>query len=636
MRFLAGRFPLLLLLLLSFSAVAQPAMTPEGIRQPRILILLDGSSSMLQSWSKDQIRFKAAGKVITSLIDSIYRVNNQVEFALRVYGHQHPAQENNCTDTRQEVMFSKNNLTQMSLRLEYLHPIGVSPIAYSLKEAVTNDLVDDTRNAYSIILITDGGESCGGDICGVVESMLARKIFFKPYIISLVDNAPLRSQYACLGTYLQVSKESEMAPAINAIVDAYRPLLVLPIMTPTKPVAPVAANPAVRTIEIPAWIPAPVSGLSTLPVVIRGGLARSFRYNPLPRRIPVPAVTFPKLPPPEQVAVTNLPPKSDPPRPVAVTPAPVTPKPEPVKPPVATVVKPPVATPPKDTAKTSVVMKALPPAANTAPKTQPAKPAIPPAPKDAPFTMSTEDAKETITEIYFTDGHGRFYKTTPQLQLTDASGKVVKQFWRTIDPNGNPDPQQLPPGTYNLRIAGRGNSLMRNMVIQPNKRNKILVTVTNGSLIFRYEDAPNRPMAEFDAIVNSRDEPGPAVRQHCDAELPYPPGNYHIEVNTMPISRFNADIEFGSVTEIQIKQPGFVQVMNSNNVGRVSFYYQLGDRYVKFHTLNVTGSADAQKLRLLPGPYEVHWVKNPNMPYPAETVQKFYVKSNMLTEIELH
>src|SRR5207245_1578115 len=113
MRFLVRRLPLLVFLFLSFPSFAQPAITPEGMKQPRILILLDGSSSMLQPWGKDLVRFSAAGKVVLSLMDSIYKVNNQVEFGLRVYGHQSPAQENNCTDTRQEVMFSKNNLTQM-------------------------------------------------------------------------------------------------------------------------------------------------------------------------------------------------------------------------------------------------------------------------------------------------------------------------------------------------------------------------------------------------------------------------------------------------------------------------------------------------------------------------------------------
>src|ERR1700760_1328748 len=72
------------------------------IQQSRILILLDRSSSMVNNWSGNEARYQAADKIILQLIDSIHRVNDQVEFSLRVFGHQHVAQENNCFDTRNE------------------------------------------------------------------------------------------------------------------------------------------------------------------------------------------------------------------------------------------------------------------------------------------------------------------------------------------------------------------------------------------------------------------------------------------------------------------------------------------------------------------------------------------------------
>jgi len=171
-------FFFLLFIALSLSASAQQPVNPDGLRQPRILILLDGSSSMVQPWGKNSQRFTAASTVITSLMDSIYKVNGSVEFALRVYGHQSSVDQHDCYDTQLEVPFSKNNRTQMMLRLANIKPVGVSPIAYSLKQAALKDLVNEVRNAYSIILITDGGESCGGDICDVVKTLIANKVFF--------------------------------------------------------------------------------------------------------------------------------------------------------------------------------------------------------------------------------------------------------------------------------------------------------------------------------------------------------------------------------------------------------------------------------------------------------------------------
>jgi hypothetical protein len=298
-------------------------------------------------------------------------------------------------------------------------------------------------------------------------------------------------------------------------------------------------------------------------------------------------------------------------------------------------------TPPKnDTGRTSIVIKRIdPPLAPAPPKPAKGVP-VPPRPADKPnevtFTSETEDAKETSLAILFTDGRGKFYASTPQLQLTDAvTGRLVKQFYRTIDAAGNPDPQTVPPGIYNLLVAGRSNMLMRRIVVEKDKKNKIIVKVSHGSLRFRYENAPDRPITEFDAIVNIRFEPGPTVKQPCTAELQYVPGNYYIEINTLPVSRFNTDIDFGAITEIQIPEPGYVQFTNKNPLGVISLYTPLGNKFVRFHGLRITGNPDDQKLRLRPGTYEVHWVKNPSAPFAMETIERFVVKSNSLTEVEL-
>ncbi len=762
---------LLTFLLLGIAAQAQPA-AGDGTRQPRILLLLDGSSSMLQPWNST-IRFKAAARVIAALMDSIYSVNAGVEFGLRVYGHQTASQFNDCLDSRQEVMFSKNNATQMSLRLASLRPFGVSPIAYSLKEAAENDLIDEVRNAYSVILITDGGESCGGDICDVVKNLIERKIFFKPYILSLVDYAPLKDQYACLGTYLQVANEKEIGTAIHRIVDAYRPLLSMPIMAvklDTPPVTPKPGATTPVTAGVPAWTPdrtpmallinpvrrprylsvsrpvprprlldlprqapvrapeplavrtpeAPMARLAAIsarrrlpatmrrPAPARLAISRSVSVRPpepLPVRTPEAALARITRPPaPRPFRTVSRPPsprrlniartvtvRAPEPEPVRIPeaalarvrrsaalrplrisqsrPAPrrlTIPRPElvaaskpepvvapPVAPPVTQPVKPPVvrrdtvaavkppATPPAtqrpDTVKTSIVIRTIDKPKVDVPKGKPApKPPVSNKPKEMEFTSQTEDAKETSLAILFTDGRGKFYASTPQLQLTDAvTGKVIKQFYRTVDPSGNPDPQVIPPGTYNLLVVGRSNMLMRRIVVEKDKMNKVIVKVSNGSLRFRYEDAPDRPVTEFDAIVNIRFEPGPTVKQRCTAELEYAPGNYYIEINTMPVSRFNTDIDFGAITEIQIPEPGYVQFTNTAPRGNVSLFTPLGNKFVRFHGLRITGNPDDQRLRLRPGAYEVRWVKNPNMPFATETIERFQVRSNSVTEIEL-
>lgn len=679
--------------MLGLSALQTSAQIKNtAFRQPRILLIVDASSSMLQPWVDKEMRFHVAGRIVGGLMDSIYAVNPNVEFGLRVYGHQSPAQNNDCFDSRDEVMYSKNNWTQMQLRLASIQPFGVSPIAYSLSEAARGDLLDVAHNAYSIILITDGGESCGGNICDVVKKLIADRIYFKPYIIGLVDYAPLKDQYNCLGNYLTVAKEKDIEPAIEKIVADYRPILSMPIKVeepkPAVPKAPEKAKPIVvdvvkpapividtpkppirrvpetaatriaspRPATIPTKVTAPILSRAPKPVVDQ--IARAPRERellPFPlkngslHRLPF-ALTGGRVVRPSLLDRPTAFVKKDSVRqaqpivsisgtntikPVAVSAAAPVVSPNSLPIPKAVVKKDSVAQAPIPQ-KPQISIRPMEPVKSTV-KVNPVPRAVSDTkPIESGYSVKTEDAKETSLAILFTDGHGKFYASTPQLQLLDAAtGKLIKQFYRTVDAAGNPDPQIIPAGTYNLLVVGRTNILMRSIKVEANKKNSVLVKVNNGTLRFRYAGAPERPVEEFDAIVNIRFEPGPTIRQRCTQELDYPPGNYYIEVNTMPISRFNTDIDFGSMTEIQIPQSGYVQFTNTNAIGTIGLYTPLGNKYVKFHSLNINGNQADQRLRLKPGPYEVHWVKNPNLPYSSEEVLRFKVESNSITDVNL-
>lgn len=675
---------ILLLLFALCAGAIQAQVRADNTRQPRILLIVDASSSMLQPWGEHDIRFQVASRIVAGLMDSIYAVNAGVEFGLRVYGHQSPAQNNDCYDSKEEVMFSKNNWTQMQLRLASIKPFGVSPIAYSLSEAAQNDLADAVHNAYSIILITDGGESCGGNICDVVKKLIENKIYFKPYIIGLVDYAPLKDQYKCLGKYLQVVNEQDIAPAIDKIVEDYRPLLRLPIMVekekPTAVKVAPRAEPIIASVpkpepiknrtpekEVPKVGVAPVNNIPTkvtapiitaapkpivaavskppkeiqmLPFPLKNGSLHRLpfalrRYTPSASAPINRALAFVKKDSVRQIQTTAAIAPKDVVKPVPVNSSAPLAKTTDIKIPKPIVKKDSIIAPPPPQ-KATVVMRPMEPIKSTV-KINPAPNRIENTkPVETGYTVKTEDAKETSLAILFTDGHGKFYASTPQLQLLDAAtGKLVKQFYRTVDASGNPDPQILPAGNYNLLVVGRTNMLMRSIKVEANKKNSVIVKVTNGTLRFRYAGAPNRAVDEFDAIVNIRFEPGPTIRQRCTQELDYPPGNYYIEVNTLPVSRFNTDIDFGSTTEIQLPQSGYVQFGNENAIGAVQLYTPLGNKFVRFHGLNITGNLAEQRLRLRPGPYEVHWIRNPKVPFASEEVVKFKVESNSITEVYL-
>ena len=165
---------------------------------------MDASSSMSYNWNPTNTRFQVASNILLNIIDSIYSINNEVEFAVRAYGTQYSAQEKNCYDTKLEVPFNYQNVSQIKTRLQYIRPYGFSPIAYSLQQASENELNNSAVYDYSIIFITDGGESCNGDICNVFNNLLKNKISIKPYVIGLDKNEKLKNYYECLGNFIEV------------------------------------------------------------------------------------------------------------------------------------------------------------------------------------------------------------------------------------------------------------------------------------------------------------------------------------------------------------------------------------------------------------------------------------------------
>jgi hypothetical protein len=633
----------------------------------RILFLLDASSSMGNNWADDHSRFQTAGRIVNTIVDSIHKVNPDVAFAIRVFGNQFPAQEKNCFDSRLEVEFNLGNDEQIKARLKYLTPRGYSPIAWSLQQAAEQDFKEDDHYSYSIILITDGGESCGGDICATVTNLLDKKISFKPYILSLIDYAPLKLEYACLGKYLTVATEKDIIPAVRTIINDNRKILTIKVAD-YHPITIAAGTPKVSKVVVPTVafkqekeepkVVVPEKVIETpkpKPVVVTP------KPDPVvPKPKPEPVVAKVDPPAPKKVVthldlmymktqvprmnllftiaeatpvlvpkLTNIKiniPGLEPEVPAAViSAADKKPAPTGVIPESKPVVKPVVATKP-------VIVE--PTAAITKPKVIAAKKPENKTDVNMVYTSTVQDSKESTVQIYFTNGRGKFYRTEPKLVFTDSKTKAeVKNIFRNLE-GGEPAPIKMAPGTYDLKIPGT-KSKATGIVIEPGKNKKVYITVGNGSLEFYYPSAPNRPVKEYTALVSKRFEPGPVVKMACDTTLPFEPANYHIEINTLPQMILNVDLDFYSTKVMSIPEAGTVQITNLTAKGKVQFWYQHGDAYEPFHEMNIMGNAATQKVDFLPGLYQVRYFNGARTPLSKAEIIFFRVKSNMTTSLEL-
>jgi hypothetical protein len=273
------------------------------------------------------------------------------------------------------------------------------------------------------------------------------------------------------------------------------------------------------------------------------------------------------------------------------------------------------------------VSGSLKPKASTPPKSN-----IPEDREEAPFTSTVTPASKSTVQLYFTNGKGNFYNTTPRIIVLDArTGAEFKRFYRMMNVANEPEPQELPPGTYTFTFERNQSLFVSNVVINENENRKVNITITNGNLKFEYEGALTRPVKEYTALVKRNFVSGAVVEQKCNEAHSYEPGNYHIEINTLPPSIRNIDLDFGATYYIRLYEAGYVQFTNLMPMGKVSLYYQLGDSFSKFYILDINGNAESQKLRLQPGPYQVRYRDGAK----GEITLRFQVKSNATTEVEL-
>ena len=207
----------LFLIIISFqnTSSAQRAETSSENKLTRILIIFDCSNSMFGIWESDS-KFNIAKRLVVQMVDSLSREQN-VQLALRCYGHQKQYPPQDCDDTKLEVPFAKDNAWLIKSKLNKLSPSGTTPIALSL-EACAKDFPD--RNARNVVLlITDGKEECGGDPCAISAALQSKGIVLRPFIVGVGKMDPdITASFNCIGNYYDASSESSFKQVLKVII----------------------------------------------------------------------------------------------------------------------------------------------------------------------------------------------------------------------------------------------------------------------------------------------------------------------------------------------------------------------------------------------------------------------------------
>jgi len=120
-------------------------------------IVVDASNSM---WG--QIDGRSKMEIAKTTLEEVsYWLPEDLDLALRAYGNTSSSDKNNCADSSLLVPFGERNREYVRHAIAGLRPTGQTPIAYALNQAAGD--FDSLQSDRTLVLVSDGIESCGGD-----------------------------------------------------------------------------------------------------------------------------------------------------------------------------------------------------------------------------------------------------------------------------------------------------------------------------------------------------------------------------------------------------------------------------------------------------------------------------------------
>jgi len=141
---------------------------------PEIMFIVDSSGSM-QGKIEGRMKLDVAREVLLAVVPELPA---DVRLGLAAYGHR---RKNDCQDVEILIPPGSNEKQELIARVNALAPMGMTPIALALSTVAEN--LKSRKAETTIVLLTDGLESCGGDPRGVVEKMKQEGLLFILYVV---------------------------------------------------------------------------------------------------------------------------------------------------------------------------------------------------------------------------------------------------------------------------------------------------------------------------------------------------------------------------------------------------------------------------------------------------------------------
>ncbi|MEA1922723.1 MAG: VWA domain-containing protein, partial [Pseudomonadota bacterium] len=180
---------------------------------PEMMFIIDASGSM---WSKTgtQTRMDTAKQVMNEIIPSIPA---EVRVGLTAYGHN---RKGDCNDIETLIPPGSDDRDGLLQRVMALSPKGMTPMAAAI-ENVANQL-KNKETETTIVLLSDGEETCHDSPCAAVKSLKDSGIKFILHVVGFGVNSKQKEQLSCMaeaggGAYFGAANYSSLLAAFKTV-----------------------------------------------------------------------------------------------------------------------------------------------------------------------------------------------------------------------------------------------------------------------------------------------------------------------------------------------------------------------------------------------------------------------------------
>ena len=200
--------------LLATSALAAVGLYAAGPAQPKTMLVLDASGSMWgQIGGKPKIAI--AREAVASMLDGW----NGGELGLMAYGHN---RKGDCADIEVLQAIGPNTAAGIRKQVNAINPKGMTPITASVRMAAQQ--LRFTEQKATVILVSDGEETCSADPCALGKELEAAGVDFTAHVVGfdIEKGSKADRQLQCLaantgGRYIQARNAAELNKALGEV-----------------------------------------------------------------------------------------------------------------------------------------------------------------------------------------------------------------------------------------------------------------------------------------------------------------------------------------------------------------------------------------------------------------------------------